>query len=96
MFVLVAKIKLFLNDSPQNLKQKRSIVNSIKQKIINKFKISIAEVDCNDKLQTATIGIAMVSNNQKILDQTINKIQDFIQQVKNISIIEISTNYYTE
>lgn len=95
MFVLTAKVKLFLDDHPTNIKQKRSIVNSLKQKIINKFNVSIAEIEDNDKLHIATIGIAMVSNNQKVLDQTINKIQEFIVNIKNVKILETNVNYHT-
>ncbi|MFN3478290.1 MAG: DUF503 domain-containing protein, partial [bacterium] len=76
-------------------KQKRSIINSLKQKIVNKFNVSIAEVEDNDKLHIATIGIAMVSNNQKILDQAINKIQEFIVNIKNVKIVETYKSYYT-
>lgn len=96
MFILAAKIKLFLDDHPQNIKHKRSIINSLKQKIINKFNVSIAELDDNDKLHIATLGIAIVSNNQKILDQTINKIEDFIVNTKNVKIISTTINHYTQ
>ncbi len=92
MFVLTAKITLFLNDHPQNLKQKRSIISSIKQKVFSKFKVSIAEVENNEKLHLTTLGIAMVSNDKVFLDKTINKIEDFLVNTFHISIIETSVN----
>lgn len=49
-----------------------------------------------DKLYLSTIGIAMVSNNQEILDKTINKIYDFIYNLKNVSIVESTKNYYVD
>jgi len=94
MFVASIKLTIFLNDKPDNIKQKRSILNSIKSKLYNKFKVSIAEVDDNNKLHLSTLGIAIVSNNKKNIDQLINKIEDFIQKIKNISIVNIIVEYY--
>ncbi|MCX7758818.1 MAG: DUF503 domain-containing protein [bacterium] len=96
MFILAAKITLFLNDHPKNLKEKRSLINSVKQKIINKFKVSIAEVADNEKLHITTIGLAIVSNNKKLLEQTIYKIENFLSGMRNVSVIEIITNYYSQ
>ena len=96
MVTLVSKIKLFLDDQPQNIKQKRSIINSLKQKISNKFNVSIAEVEDNDKLHIATIGLAIISNDKKLLDSTINKIQNYIDNFKNIKILESQNFYYTD
>lgn len=96
MLILAAKITLFLNDQPQTLKEKRSIISSVKQKLMNKFKVSIAEIEDNDKLHVTTIGIVIVSNNKSILDQTINRIEDFLSNLRNISILETVVRYYSQ
>ncbi len=96
MVTLVSKIKLFLDDQPQNIKQKRSIISSLKQKISNKFNVSIAEIEDNDKLHIATIGLAIIANDKKLLDSTINKIQNYIDNFKNIKILESQNFYYTD
>lgn len=96
MFILAAKITIFLNDRPKNLKEKRSIISSLKQKLFNKFKVSIAEIENNDKLHITTLGIAIVSNNKNILNQTINKIEDFLTSIGNICILETIVDYYSQ
>ncbi|MCS7165909.1 MAG: DUF503 domain-containing protein [Candidatus Calescibacterium sp.] len=96
MFILAAKITIFLNDRPKNLKEKRSIISSLKQKLFNKFKVSIAEIENNDKLHITTLGIAIVSNNKNILNQTINKIEDFLTSIANICILETTVDYYSQ
>jgi len=96
MFVASIKITIFLNDQPSTIKHKRSIIDSVKQKIFSKFRVSIAEVEDNDKLHLATLGIAIVSNNKKNLDQLINKIEEFMTKNKNISIVNKNVEYYNQ
>lgn len=46
----------------QSLKQKRSIVKSLIERIKNRFNFSVAEVAANDSKLQAVIGMATVSN----------------------------------
>lgn len=69
------ELRLF---TPQSLKEKRHIIKSIMDRIKNKYNVSIAEVELNDKWQMAGIGIACVSNDSKIIDSTFNSIIEFL------------------
>lgn len=62
----------------QSLKDKRQILKSLISKLRNQYNISIAEVDDHDLWQIATLGISCVSNNSQHVDETINKIVNFI------------------
>jgi uncharacterized protein YlxP (DUF503 family) len=44
------------------LKDKRQVVHSIKDRLRNRFNISVAEVEAQDHRQLAILGMAMVSN----------------------------------
>lgn len=57
-----------------SLKEKRMIVKSVKDKISNKFNVSVAEVDYLDKWQRALIGIAVVSNKKSHSEEVLQKI----------------------
>ena len=61
MYVGTLRVRLILRQS-RSLKDKRQVVNSIKDRLRNSFNISIAEVDLMDDRQQAVLGIAMVSN----------------------------------
>jgi uncharacterized protein len=61
MYVGTLKVRLILRQS-RSLKDKRQVVNSIKDRLRNSFNISIAEVDLMDDRQQAVLGVAMVSN----------------------------------
>ncbi|MBN2410316.1 DUF503 domain-containing protein [candidate division KSB1 bacterium] len=87
MLVGLLQIDLFIGHS-DSLKAKRFVLNSIKDRIKNKFNVSIAEVDNNDKWQRATLGLAMVANEKKILEQALTKILNFIDNYDEVEIID--------
>jgi uncharacterized protein YlxP (DUF503 family) len=64
----------------QSLKGKRKIVNSLIQQLKNTFGVSVSEVENQDNLKTATIGICFVSNSSQILQQITSQILSFLQQ----------------
>jgi uncharacterized protein YlxP (DUF503 family) len=61
MIVGSLRVRLLLRQS-RSLKDKRQVVQSIKDRLRNSFNISIAEVDLQDNRQVVALGIAMVSN----------------------------------
>ena len=63
-----------------SLKEKRSIVKSIIGRLKSRFNISIAEVDHQDNKTGAVIGITMVSNDTRFINQQFDKIISFMQK----------------
>lgn len=64
MIVGSLRVRLFLRES-RSLKDKRQVMQSIKDRLRNHFNVSVAEVDANDHRQLAVLGIAMVSNESR-------------------------------
>jgi uncharacterized protein YlxP (DUF503 family) len=60
-----------------SLKGKRSIVKSLIGRLKSRFNISISEVDHQDSKTIAVIGIAIVSNEARFIDQQFDAIQNF-------------------
>jgi uncharacterized protein YlxP (DUF503 family) len=56
-----------------SLKDKRSVVSSIKTRLRTKFRLSVAEVDLLDSLSFAEIGAAMVSNSAEFGESVLHK-----------------------
>ena len=77
MNVGVCKVRLHVPDA-LSLKEKRQVLKSIISRLKNKFDISVAEVDNNDKWQLATIGFAYVSNDKRFTNEVLCKAMDFI------------------
>ena len=72
-----------------SLKSKRSVVKSIIEKSKNRFNISIAEVGENDKWQKSIIAFSTISNDQRLVEQTIEKVINFFDSYSEIEIINI-------
>jgi uncharacterized protein YlxP (DUF503 family) len=62
-----------------SLKGKRSIVKSLIGRLRSRFNISISEVDHQDSKNTAVLGIAVVSNEARFIDQQFDSILDFMR-----------------
>lgn len=63
----------------ENIKDKRRIIKSFKEKIIRKFRVSAAEVDLQDSLRYTQIGAALVSNSVSFGESVMNKILKFAE-----------------
>lgn len=72
-----------------SLKSKRSVVKSIIEKSKNRFNISIAEVGDNDKWQKSIIAFSTISNEQKVVEETMDIVINFFDSYSEIEIISI-------
>ncbi len=85
--VLVGEVQLFLPDS-RSLKHKRAVLSSLKERLHNRFNVSVAEVDHNDLWQRITLALAVVSNASDHADQVIDKAVRFIESDGRTQLID--------
>ncbi len=87
MIVGLCTVELYIPDG-HSLKAKRHILLSLKDRLRNKFNLSVAEVGEHDLWQKAVLGLACVANEgayvNKVLDQALN----LIRSVPTIEVIE--------
>jgi uncharacterized protein YlxP (DUF503 family) len=93
MFVGVGQVELYIPESG-SLKSKRFVLKSIKTRIRNKFNVSVAEIENNDKWQRSSLGIAVVSNDRKIVDSTLNQVINFIESDFRVEVIDRSIEIF--
>ena len=88
MKILTIEVKLY---APwiQSLKEKRMVIKSLVAKLINKFHVSVAEIDAQDVHKTIVIGIAVIVDSQKRADQMEECIVNFIEDSTEAQILEI-------
>ncbi len=77
MFVGVLRLTLHL-PSPGSLKSKRHLVRSAIDRVKAKFNVSIAEVAENDPWQRSVLGVTAVSNDHAFVNETLDKVADFV------------------
>jgi hypothetical protein len=61
-----------------SLKDKRRIVKGMIAKVQNRFNVSIVELNSGDLWQRATIGIAMVGDNQDHIERQLQLLLNFL------------------
>jgi len=87
MFVAAARVEVHAHGS-QSLKQKRGVINSIKQRVRNEFNVSIAEVGGQDTWQIAVLGMAAVSEEAQDARVRLEKAIDFIAGLHLAEVID--------
>lgn len=87
MLVGLFQFELLLPQS-DSLKAKRLVLKSLKTRLQNKFNISVAEVDYNDKWQRTVLGIAIVSNEKQFIDKAFNQIFNLIDDNDQSEIVD--------
>lgn len=73
MVVALLTIEIHIPGS-MSLKDKRIVLNSIRDRIRKKFNVSVAEIDYQDKWQRAVIAFAAVSGSRSMLEEMMQKV----------------------
>jgi uncharacterized protein YlxP (DUF503 family) len=77
MFIGVLRLTLHLPE-PGSLKSKRHLVRSAIDRVRARFNVSIAEVAENDLWQRSVIGVSAVGNDHAFVNETLDKVADFV------------------
>ena len=64
------------------------MVKSLIEKVRHRFEASVAEVDDNDLWQKATIGVALVGNDARLLTTRLDQISTFIENQHLAEIVD--------
>lgn len=86
MIVGTLEIEIFIPWS-KSLKDKRSVIRSLQDRIKARFNVSIAEIDYQDKWQRSLIGISLVNSKKRELDIICQKIKQMFQENGDFLII---------
>jgi uncharacterized protein YlxP (DUF503 family) len=73
MFVGSLRVRLLVRES-RSLKDKRQVLLSIKDRLRNRFNVSVAEVEARDHRQLAVLGVALVGNEAKYVRAELEQI----------------------
>lgn len=79
MKIGAARVTLYLPEC-NSLKEKRSVVKPIVERIRRQFHVSIAEVEDLDDLRVATIGFAVISNSGSHAEEMLQNILHAIER----------------
>jgi hypothetical protein len=72
------KMQLLIRES-RSLKDKRRIVRSIKDRIRNRFNVSVAELEGLDLHQHAVLGVALVTNEKRFAQEVLSQVVNLVR-----------------
>jgi uncharacterized protein YlxP (DUF503 family) len=87
IIVGLCTIELFIPDS-QSLKNKRQVLLSVKDRLHEKFNLSVAEVDGQDLWQKAVLALACVANDGRHVNQVLDQALNLIRSNPAVEIVQ--------
>ncbi len=93
MVVGVLKVKLAMRES-RSLKDKRSLLRSLKEQLRNRFNVSLAEVDARDVRQLAVIALSQVGADARHVRSSLDKAVNVIREFAGAQLIDYSVEIF--
>lgn len=79
----------------RSLKEKRSLLRPILERLQQRFGVSVAEVDHQDLWQRAGLGVAAVSGSPAVLGHLLDDVERYVWAQADIEVIE-ACRYWLE
>jgi len=92
MHVLLIKLSLQI-PSAHSLKQKRSQIKSLKDRLSNRFNASVAEIDALDNWQQAVLGVCMISNDRHYLDKQYSLVETLVLEYTELELTNVTREW---
>jgi uncharacterized protein len=77
----------------QSLKDKRAILKSLKDRLHNRFNVSVAETAHQDLWQRAELAASVVSNERRHAESVLREVDRMIAAADGARIMDTSTSY---
>ena len=87
MFVGIVRIELHLPAS-RSLKDKRSVVRSLKERIRQRVSAAVAEVDHRDLWQRAALGVAVVSGERRQVGEMLESVRRLVDATHGAELLD--------
>jgi len=73
----------------RSLKEKRSVLRPLLERLQRRFGVSVAEVSHQDLWQRAALGVAVVSGSVSVPAQLLDDVERFVWAQPDIEVIEV-------
>lgn len=78
----------------QSLKEKRHVLKSLKDRVRQKFNVSVAELDGQDKWQVATLAMAMIGNDNRHIDRSLANILSMVHDSFGLVVCDSAIEFW--
>ncbi|HOP32480.1 MAG TPA: DUF503 domain-containing protein [Candidatus Hydrothermia bacterium] len=76
-----------------SLKEKRSVVKRLKDKIRNSFNVSVSELDDQDIWRRTQIGVSCISMNGKDANNILSKIVNLVESDGSVEVLDYKISF---
>ena len=87
MIIASCLLDLHLPES-HSLKEKRSVIKSLKDTLRNQFNISITEIDHQDLWQRAILGVALIAPDTRFANQVLSKVVKAVEGDLRVELLD--------
>ncbi len=94
MIIGAALIEIHVHGS-QSLKEKRGVLNSIKQRLRNRFNLSVAEVGGQDTWQRAVLGLTTGGSELGVVRSVLERAVDFVEALHLAEVVNSEVEFVT-
>ncbi len=92
MVIGVLQLDLRLH-GPQNLKQKRGVLQKLLARCRNRFPVSCAEVGSQDLWQRALLGFAVVNSSEQVAAAILSRLEEDVLASGVVDLISAETEF---
>ncbi len=77
-----------------SLKEKRSVLRSVKDLVRNRFNVSVAEVGEQDRWQAAELAFVTVAATKDVVEGRLSQLMDFLRSNPRYVLLDLQTSYF--
>ena len=78
----------------RTLKEKRSVVRSLKDRLHSRFRLSVAETGLQDVHSRAEISVALVANGRRLAESVLDKADGLVQANGRAVVVREQREFY--
>jgi len=87
------KVRLALRDC-HSLKEKRRVIKSLKDTLMNKFNVAVAEIEDQDVWQSAEIGMATVGTDTPFVQSVLSNVVNYVRYWGGVQLVDHEIETY--
>ena len=92
MHIGCLKVNIFIPHS-RSLKERRQVVERVKQKVRNTFNVSVAEKP-SDKWQLCELSFSCISYSRDHVDSMMDKVEGYVRNLYDFHIVEVDKEVF--
>ena len=78
----------------QSLKDKRSVLKSLRDRLRGRFNVSVAEVNPNETWQRATMGISTIGEDRAYVEGLLRQVTEWMRMTRLVDLIRVEEDYF--